>query len=287
MRAEKLTPAKANYPKSLLNIPQPPKQLFWLGESPEKLLSYPVLAVVGSRKVSPYGHSITTKIVGDLAKQGIVIVSGLALGVDSIAHEATLKVGGLTIAVLPCGLDRIYPSSHHHLAKEILKRGGALITENKEGQEINAGSFIARNRIIAGLGLGVLITEAAEKSGSLHTANFALEQGSEVFAVPGNITSQTSAGTNNLIKSGATVVTDAQDILNALKLEPQKLTKRELFGDTKEETIVLKLIASGLNDSAELMKASEFEPTLFNQTLTMLEISGKIKSEGAGQWVIN
>ena len=286
LRAEKLNPTKSNYPKALLNIPQPPKQLFWLGESPEVLLANPCIAVVGSRKVSPYGHSVTTKIVGDLAKQGMVIVSGLALGVDSVAHEATLRVGGLTIAVLPCGLDRIYPSSHHHLAKEILKRGGALITEYNEGQDVRKENFIARNRIIAGLGLGVLITEAAEKSGSLHTANFALEQGSEVFAVPGNITSPTSAGTNNLIKSGATVVTDAQDVLNALKLEPSELTKRELFGDTEEETIILKLIAEGTSDSEALLKQSKLDPSVYNQTLSMLEITGKIKPEGAGRWTI-
>ena len=287
LRAEKLTPTSPNYPQQLLNIPGPPKQLFWLGEAPEKILSNPCVAVVGSRKVSAYGHSVTTKIVGDLARQGIVIVSGLALGVDSIAHAAALKAGGLTIAVLPCGLDRIYPSSHHQLARDILKSGGVLVTEYNEGQEIFSGNFIARNRIIAGLGLGVLITEAAEKSGSLHTANFALEQGSEVFAVPGNITSQTSVGTNNLIKSGAVVVTDAQDIFNALKLDPKLLEKREVYGDNEEETIILKLIADGTHDSAELQKISEIDLALFNQTLTMLEITSKIKSEGAGRWTLS
>ena len=161
-----------------------------------------------------------------------------------------------------------------------------MITEYNEGQDVRKENFIARNRIIAGLGLGVLITEAAEKSGSLHTANFALEQGSEVFAVPGNITSPTSAGTNNLIKSGATVVTDAQDVLNALKLEPSELTKRELFGDTEEETIILKLIAEGTSDSEALLKQSKLDPSVYNQTLSMLEITGKIKPEGAGRWTI-
>ncbi len=286
IRALKLVPSSKNYPRALLNIAQPPKQLFWLGAIPEKLLANPCISVVGSRKVSPYGKAVTSKIVGDLAKQGVVIVSGLALGVDSIAHEAALKAKGLTIAVLPCGLDRVYPASHHHLAKEILQKGGALVTEYNEGEEIFAGNFIARNRIVAGLGLGVLITEAAEKSGTLHTANFALEQGNDVFAVPGNITSQTSKGTNNLIKVGAAVVTDAEDILNALGIESKTADKREVFGDNEQEVVVLKLIANGVTDGEELLKASEFEPTLFNQTLTMLEINGKIRSEGAGQWTI-
>lgn len=286
LKVTKLTPKKGYFPDLLSAIPDSPKQLYWIGADPEELLSRPTLAVVGSRKVTPYGNSITAKITGDLARQGIVIVSGLALGVDSLAHEAALRAGGVTIAVLPCGLDRIYPASHHGLAKEILKRGGALVTEYDEGVDILNINFIARNRIISGLSLGVLITEAAEKSGTLHTANFALEQGREVLAVPGNITSQNSIGTNNLIKTGATPVTDAHDVLNALglKLEPQ--TNREVFGDTKEETVILQLIADGVCEGEALLKESRLNPNIYNQTLSMLEVTGKIKPEGAGRWTI-
>ncbi|HLB66320.1 MAG TPA: DNA-processing protein DprA [Candidatus Saccharimonadales bacterium] len=287
LQVQKLVPGKGFYPSQLRDIPTPPKQLFWLGAPPEELLKRPLVSIVGSRKVSPYGKVVTEQLAGDLARQGVVIVSGLALGVDSIAHAATLKVNGLTIAILPCGLDRIYPSSHHHLAKEILENGGALVTEYREGEEIYESNFVARNRIVSGLSRGVLITEAAAKSGTLHTANFALEQGREVFAVPGNITSQTSVGTNNLIKAGAHPVTEADDILSVLKIKAKPISELEIFADSEEETVILKLVASGVHDSDALLKDSGLPLDSFNQTLTMLEITGKIRSEGAGHWTLS
>ena len=287
LQVQKLVPGKGFYPPQLRDIPTPPKQLFWLGAPPEELLKRPLVSIVGSRKVSPYGKVVTEQLAGDLARQGVVIVSGLALGVDSIAHAATLKVNGLTIAILPCGLDRIYPSSHHHLAKEILENGGALVTEYREGEEIYESNFVARNRIVSGLSRGVLITEAAAKSGTLHTANFALEQGREVFAVPGNITSQTSVGTNNLIKAGAHPVTEADDILSVLKIKAKPISELEIFADSEEETVILKLVASGVHDSDALLKDSGLPLDSFNQTLTMLEITGKIRSEGAGHWTLS
>lgn len=246
----------------------------------------PCVAVVGSRKMTPYGKSVTLRLAGNLAKQGIVIISGLALGVDGLAHKAALDNGGKTIAVMPCGLDRIYPATHHALAKEILKHGGALISEYPFETDIHSSNFIERNRLISGLSLGVLIPEAAEKSGSLHTANFALEQGREVMAVPGNITSPLSVGTNNLIKVGATPVTDTQDVLNALGLKIKTVSQQELFGATEEESIILKLIAGGIVDGEELLGKSKLQAQTFSQTLTMLEITGKIKSIGSDQWTI-
>ena len=287
LQVQKLVPGKGFYPSQLRDIPTPPKQLFWLGAPPEELLKRPLVSIVGSRKVSPYGKVVTEQLAGDLARQGVVIVSGLALGVDSIAHAAALKVNGLTIAILPCGLDRIYPSSHHHLAKEILENGGALVTEYREGEEIYESNFVARNRIVSGLSRGVLITEAAAKSGTLHTANFALEQGREVFAVPGNITSQTSVGTSNLIKAGAHPVTEADDILSVLKIKAKPISELEIFADSEEETVILKLVASGVHDSDALLKDSGLPLDSFNQTLTMLEITGKIRSEGAGHWTLS
>ncbi len=198
---------------SLDQLAQPVASLFYSGDF-IPLLDKPRIAIVGSRKLSQYGREVTYKLAYDLAKQGIVIVSGLALGIDSVAHRAALDAGGQTIAVLPSGLDNIYPSSHKDLGIEIVSKGGALVTEYPE----NRGTplkyqFIARNRIIAALSQGILITEAASKSGSLHTANFGLELGLDIFAVPGNITSSNSEGTNKLIKDGAALITSAQDIV--------------------------------------------------------------------------
>lgn len=283
MKVNKLTLSSTDYPELLREIASPPKQLYVLGElSP--LLSQPRLAVVGSRKVSVYGRQVTQQLAGEAARRGIVIVSGLALGVDGIAHQAALDNGGRTVAVLPSGLDKIYPASHHQLAKRILEQGGALITEYPSGTEPFKTNFIARNRIVSGLSDGVLITEAAEKSGTLHTANFALEQGRTVMAVPGNINSPLSQGTNNLIRAGATAITDVRDIFYALNLPFGMELATDIVGANKEETIVLQLLAAGVTEMAELLIRSELEPAIFNQTLTMLEINGKARPLGAGHW---
>lgn len=266
-------------------LAQPVSRLFYLGDSLPDLFSEPLVAIVGSRKVSPYGRAVTTKLAGDLARAGVVIVSGLALGVDSIAHQAALDAHGKTIAVLPGGLDKIYPASHRNLAKQILLQGGALVSEYPAGSEgPMKHQFIARNRIISGLSQGVLITEAAAKSGSLHTAEFALEQGIDVFAVPGNITSSNSAGTNNLIKTGATPVTNADDILEALNID--KLTISNYLPGTAEEASLIQLIATAPRTNDELMSASNLPPAVFNQALTMLEINGVIQPDTAGNWII-
>lgn len=274
------------YPEMLRNIPTPPKQLFVLGDL-ERLLEKPRLAVVGSRRVTPYGRGITTELVQSVARQGIVIVSGLAFGVDSLAHQAALDVSGGTIAVLPCGIERVYPSSHAQLARNILAKGGALVSEYSGDTLPGRQNFIERNRIVSGLGDGVLITEAATKSGTLHTANFALEQGRTVMAVPGNITSPLSQGTNNLIKSGATMITEAGDVLFALGFDPTKQKQQELFGSNEEETILLNLLQGGISDSSILLTESGLSPATYNQTLTMLEINAQIRPLGAGHWTLN
>jgi DNA processing protein len=237
---------------------------------------------VGSRKASPYGRQVTEKLSRELAEQGIVIVSGLALGTDSIAHQAALDAGGATIAVLPSSLDEIYPATHRQLAEEIVRRGGALVSEYAPGAIVTRGNFIARNRLIAALADVTLVPEAALKSGSLHTARFALEQGNEVLAVPGNITSPTSEGTNNLIKAGATPVTDVDDILHILNL-PRRIVA-PATGDTPAEQRILDLLGSGLSDGYELQLQSKLPTEAFNQSLTMLEISGKVRSLGANRW---
>ncbi len=284
MKVNTLTLNSLLLPQDLLHMADPPKQLFYKGNL-ENFASRPRLAIVGSRKATPYGRAVTTRLAQELASQGIVIISGLALGIDSIAHQAALDVGGITVAVLACGLDRVYPASHTNLAKQLLDRGGAIISEYPEGTEPLGHQFIARNRLIAGLSDGVLITEAAEKSGSLHTANFALEQGKTVLAVPGNITSPTSTGANNLIKAGALPITMAEDVMLALGLTSRSM-KRQVHPSNEHEAIILELLKQGLADATELFTQSHLEVTIFNQTLTMLEITGKIRSLGPGQWGI-
>jgi DNA processing protein len=273
----------SDFPQKLLTISEPPKGLFSLGDL-KTALDGPTLAVVGSRKVTPYGRQVTDKLVREAAKQGITIISGLALGVDALAHQAALAEHGKTIAVLPSGLDKIYPASHRGLAEDILRAGGALITEYSAGTEPYPANFVARNRIVSGLADAVLITEAAVKSGTLHTANFALEQGKTVMAVPGNITSDLSAGTNNLIKSGAIPVTELRDILSAMGLEKMNSRAVKPVGDTEEESLILELLFNGVSDASELLHHTELAPHIFNQSLTMLEIQGKIKPLGAGNW---
>ncbi len=246
------------------------------------------LAVVGTRQVSPYGKQITTRLVEAVASKGVVIISGLALGVDALAHQAALAVNGRTIAVLPCGLDRFYPSTNGALANKILARGGAIISEYPINTDARRENFIARNRLVSGLSEGVLITEAALKSGTIHTAGFALEQGRTVMVAPGNITSPTSAGTNQLIKTGALTITEAADIFMALGMDNTKDQKQQtLIADTKEELMILKLLAAGMSDGGELHKKSGLDAMTFNQTLTMLEIAGKIHPLGAGHWSLN
>ena len=201
----------------LKQLHQPVKDLYYVGGNLLELLSKPKVAIIGSRKPTAYGISITKRLTRELSQAGIVIVSGLALGIDSIAHQAALDAGGSTIAILPSPVTNIYPKRHQALAQRIIKQGSMLCSEYRDGSGWpQKHQFIARNRIIAALADIVVITEATEKSGSLHTANFALDLATEVMAVPGNISSLQSAGTNSLIQKGATPVLAGEDILNCL-----------------------------------------------------------------------
>lgn len=271
----------SDIPLKLQSLPQPPEQLFTEGAFAE-LLQRPLVGIVGSRKVSPYGRQVTDRLATELSRRGVVVVSGLALGVDSIAHKAAIEAGGQTIAVLPGPLDQIYPATHSPLARRIITTGGALVTEYPAGTPTMRHHFIARNRLIAGLADVLLVTEAALKSGSLHTARFALEQGKDVLAVPGNITSATSEGTNNLIKAGAEVATRAEDILLAVGLPDE--TRLAPVGDTPAEQVILDLLAAGIQDGNVLHRQSNLPIQAFNQSLTMLEINGKVRALGANRW---
>lgn len=284
MKVKKITLADSAYPAVLREITASPKQLYYLGAPPDTWLARPRVAIVGSRGVTPYGKAVTEQLAHQLAERGITIISGLALGVDAIAHTAAIAAGGMHIAVLANGLDEIYPASNTNLARQLLANGGAIISEYPEGTPSFKQNFVARNRIVTGLCDALLITEATEKSGTLHTARFALEQGKDVLVVPGNITSPTSVGCNNLIKSGATPVTSVDDILHALGADNLAATTYVHKGDTTEEQAILDLLYTGVSDGHTLLVRSEMTPDSFTQTLTMLELSGKIHPLGNNHW---
>ncbi len=286
MNIKKLTFSSPQFPDRLRHIASPPKSLYWAGAAADQLLQRPMVAIVGSRNATTYGKLVTQDLTSRLAEQGIVIVSGLALGIDGLAHRAALEAKGLTIAVLPGPVDTIAPAVHRGLADRILASGGALVSEYPSQSFTYKQNFVARNRLVAGLADAVLITEAALKSGSLHTARFALEQGKDVMAVPGNITAPSSVGTNNLIKAGATPVTGLWDVLEALGLDHHLTPVHTVRGGNAHEQLILDLMLGGVNDGTALLEASKLQPSEFNRTLTMLELTSKIRSLGANQWRI-
>lgn len=279
------------FPGHLPYIRNSPKQLFVRSDTRETfsdLMRRPRIAIVGTRRVTTYGQQVTADLAGELAAHGVVIISGLAIGIDSIAHQAALEANGLTMAVLPGSVEEIYPRSHQSLAKRILQNNGALVSEYPYGTQTFPPNFVARNRIVAGLADALLITEATENSGTMHTARFAMEQGIDVLAVPGNITSPTSAGTNNLIKTGVTPVTCVADILFALKLTSsigEPISKKvRLNGANSDEQLLLDLLENGVTDGNELLQQSELAVEQFNHHMTMLEITARIRALGANQW---
>lgn len=272
------------FPQSLLSINQPPKQLYIDSKNWQDILQRPKVALVGSRKITPYGTAVTKQIASELALAGVVVVSGLAYGVDACAHQATLDAGGITVAVLPTSLNSIYPARHAQLARAIVEQGGALISEYDAGTIPFKGNFVERNRIVSGFAQILVVTEAAAKSGTLHTADFALDQGREVFAVPGNITSQASEGTNNLIRAGAQPVTSAQDILIHLGITGKKRSI-PTSSDSVEQAILTALL-EGVTDTRTLLLRVDMPVQRFNQALTMLEIKGVIENTGNNQWRI-
>lgn len=207
-------------PPLLRAIHDPPKRLYLRGDAEAALLTRPAVAVVGARACSPYGAQVARMLGRELAAAGAVVVSGLARGVDGEAHRGALEAGGYTVAVLGCGIDRDYPAAHASLARQIADTS-LIVSEYEAGVEPSPYRFPARNRIIAGLCAATVVVEARERSGALITADFALEEGREVFAVPGEITSSLSAGTNALLRLGATPLTTAADVLEVLGLQPE------------------------------------------------------------------
>ncbi|TAK03267.1 DNA-protecting protein DprA [Patescibacteria group bacterium] len=281
-----LTLADFEYPPRLKQIHDPPEPLFVRGNLPDP--TRPHLAVVGTRTPTRYGHEAVERLVEPLARAGVVIVSGLAFGIDGLAHRSALDAGGTTLAVLGSTLTdtKIYPATNRPLAAEIIARGGALMSEMNDASPIGAFNFPRRNRIIAGLCQAVLIVEAAKKSGSLITARCALDEGRDVMAVPGPITSELSEGPNRLLKSGAIAVMSAEDVLEALQLSiPTAKPQLSLFiAESPEEDALMKALADATLHMDELVRATGLPAALVGGTLTLLEMKNVVKNAGGRYW---
>lgn len=277
---EAVTLLDSQYPPLLREIYAPPPVIFLRGKVlPDDQLA---LAVVGTRGATSYGRMVTERFVAGLVEHGVTIVSGLALGIDAVAHRATLQHGGRTIAVLGSGVDTIYPSNHRGLAESILANG-ALLSEYAPGTKPERDNFPARNRLIAGMTRGTLIVEAGEVSGALITARMALEQNREVFAVPGNVTSPASAGTNALIRAGeAKLVARVEDILEELNpdLVVEQLRLVDLLPDNEMEAVLLRALSAEPLHVDDLSRATALPVATVSSTLTMLELKGSVTHAG-------
>ncbi len=272
------------YPLLLRRIPDPPPVLFVRGRLREE--DRWALAIVGTRRPTAYGRQAAEWFSRELARAGIPIVSGLARGIDAIAHEGALKAGGRTIAVLPCGVDRVYPLEHARLAARILE-SGALVSELPLGMPAEPGNFPARNRLISGLAVGVLVVEAGATSGALITAAHAAEQGREVFAIPGSIFSPTSQGTNRLIRDGATPVTSPQELLEALNWSTaaqQVEVQLQLPADPIEARL-LEVLSREPQHIDEIARAAGLPIAQVSSALAMMELKGLARHLGAMHYV--
>jgi DNA processing protein len=281
MQITKLPYANPQYPRLLREITNPPKWLFVSGPMPD----IPLVAIVGSRRPTDYGRQVTYRLASELAAGGIGIVSGLAIGIDAVAHQAAIEAGGFTLAVLGSGLNQIYPLRNRPLASKLLGAGGVIMTEQEADMPPLKHHFPARNRIIAGLARAVVVTEAAAGSGSLITATFALDENRLVMAVPGNVTSLASVGTNKLLRAGAVPITSATDVLEALNLDRQLPSRPPPTPQNAEEAAILELIAQGITTSRELIEHSALSAARFAHIISLMEITGKVRNLGAGTWV--
>jgi len=278
-----VTRLSEGYPEKLLNITNPPFVLYLKGDI--SLLKAPSIAVVGTRKVSAYGRQVCEMFTKGLVANGFCITSGLAYGIDGVAHKTALAEGGKTIAVLGGGFNKIYPSAHNNLASEIVEKG-LLLTEYPPHVEPTAFTFPLRNRIIAGLSLGVLIPEAGEKSGSLHTKEYALDAGLMVFAIPGNITSETSCATNRMICMGsAQGVTSFEEIVSCFQSEVKKLPAKTIQLSIEEE-IIVNLLKEGEQDYDALQIKSGFDAKRLTTCLTTMQIRGILDKLAGNTYIL-
>jgi DNA processing protein len=269
------------YPPNLKDLPNAPIVLYIKGKL--KVSDINAVAIVGSRKMTAYGREVTGKFSSELASFGVTVVSGLARGIDTEAHQAALSVGGRTIAVLGCGLDLVYPPENTQLASEIV-HSGALLSEYPLGYPAIPLNFASRNRIISGLAKAVLVIEGAEKSGTLLTASHAAEQGRTVFAVPGQITSPLSGAPLFLIKNGAKMATSTKDILEELDIQikvDREVVEKILPASPEEEKILAILENENLHLD-EIARISSLATSIISARLTMMELKGLVKSLGGG-----
>ncbi|MFN8529418.1 MAG: DNA-processing protein DprA [Anaerolineae bacterium] len=274
------------YPTRLAEIEDAPPLLYVRGEV--TAADSRALAIVGTRKPSHYGLEVARKLARELAEQGITIISGLAQGIDAAGHQAALEAGGRTIAVLGSGIDQIYPREHYTLASRLIEQG-ALISEFPLGSPPDARHFPQRNRIISGLSLGVLVVEAPEKSGALITATYAVEQGRDVFAVPGNILNPASRGGHRLIQDGAKLVTDVRDILEEFDITYAQNEVREVTEQAAPESDVERQIFRLLSHEPlhvdVVIRQCGLPTALVTSTLTILELKGLVNNIGGMQYI--
>lgn len=275
------------YPKQLKEIKNPPKVLYYIGNlsAAEK----PCFGIVGARRCSVYGKQIAMNFASNLSDAGLVIVSGLAPGIDTFSHQAIVEKQKQTIAVLGTGLDEktIYPQSNLKLARKILENKGCLISEYPVGTRGTKFTFPNRNRIISGLSMGILVVEAKQKSGALITANWAKKQGRKIFAVPGSVYSQNSQGCHFAIKQGAKLCENAQDILKELNKQTISINfEKRITGDTEQENLVLRALQQGPAHIDEIAKITKLFPSEINSAIAVLEIKDIIKNFGGNIYAL-
>jgi DNA processing protein len=272
------------YPPRLKEIEQPPPVVYIRGDI--TVDDHFAVAIVGTRRITPYGRQITEELAAFLAGQGVTVVSGLARGVDVVAHSAALKAGGRTICVLGSGVDRIYPPEHSQMAEKI-KNHGAVVSDYPVGTAPEASNFPPRNRIISGLSMATVVVEAGETSGALITAEFAAEQGREVFAVPGNILAPQSKGTNKLIQQGAQPLLSSQDLMQALNLTRAgefKAARRAIPADALEAQLLAVLGAEPVHVD-EIRNQTGLPIEKVSATLTLMELKGMVRQVGGMNYV--
>lgn len=278
-----ITQNENDYPPLLKEIANPPVLLYIKGNL---LQNEKYFSCVGTRWPSDYGKMVTSDIVGDLANEDFTIVSGMARGIDTLCHKTALERKKRTIAVVGTGLDIVFPPENKKLSKEI-EENGAIISEFPLGTPPLQYNFPQRNRIIAGMSMGVLVIEAKEKSGALITANLALEEGREIFAVPGPIYSKNSIGCNKLIKEGAHIVNSSEDIFSVFGIKSEERLGKMVLGKSEEENAILETLKKEPKSIEKIIKKTNLPANIVNSTLILLEIEGKIKKVGEKYYINN
>jgi len=274
------------FPACLKDLSNPPGQLFWRGDFNIDALEAPYrIAIVGTRKVSAHGENLAFSIAHDLARAGVVIISGLALGVDGVAHRGALAGDGITWAVLPCGIKRVYPSQHESIAQEILSKKGCLFSEYPADAPAFPGQFVSRNRIIAALANAVVIVEAPTHSGALHTARAASQLGRKLFVVPGPVGGGMYDGSFSLIRSGATLVTSASDIMHDLSLSFD--APKSPLSKNSQNPILQALATSPHPLSLDMLsQITTLSPHVLSAKLSGFIVEGLVSEDTAGRYFL-